>query len=615
MESDARRGKVPCDFLYLLGLGKELFSKFIELSHFNRETVCHRRTPMKPLSGGSSHIPFRRASVIVSLLVKHGLADLAERIFRKRDKERETLDEAFFAKQKFPNPRRIRLVLEELGPTFVKLGQMMSTRADVFPPEYIHEFKKLQDQIPPVAFSRIKALVELQLKSTLSEVFSEFAAAPFAAASVAQVHFAMLRDNVKVAVKVIRPGIRKKIREDIRLMYYLAERVEKSFEAGRIIGPVELVREFERTIYKELDMHIEAGSIEKFRENFKNSEDIYIPKVYWGYVTKSVLVMEHIEGIKMDQVEEIKRHGIDPKKIALIGLHGFSRQLMEFGFFHADPHPGNTIVMYDGRVALVDFGITGYLDRTTMNHIAGIFLGYADHDYDRVMDALSNAGLINEQTIELGNFRADLEEVSETFYGRTLSAISMKDVYDQIMQLVLKYRIRLPRNLLLLMKTLVQNESLGKILNSDASILEVTKPYAKALIARETTLEKTLSRLSGDAKDAGSHLKMFPKLVHDILWQVATGGHRLEVLHRGFHDLDAQLEKAVNRLTVGLIVCASIIGGSIALNSSQKVLEFSIPSLSEEPISLTAFLGVFGYGIATVLGLWLVISILLSRKV
>ena len=566
---------------------------------------------MEPLPSGYNHIPLRRATVIASLLVKHGFRDVAERFFRRG---RETREEALFPKRPFPHPRRIRLVLEELGPTFVKLGQMMSTRADLFPPRYIDEFKKLQDQIPPVPFLEIKRVLEEQLNRSLPDLFSEFTPEPFAAASVAQVHTAELLDGERVAVKVIRPGISKKIREDIRLMYYLAAKLERSFEQARIMRPIQLVKEFERTIYKELDMHIEAGSMEKFRENFKDSKEIYIPRVHWGYVTKSVLVMEHIEGIKLDRVEEIKRLGIDPKEIAMIGLRAFSRQLMEFGFFHADPHPGNTLVMADGRVALVDFGMTGYLDRGTMQRVADIFLGYAEHDYERVLDGLARAGLIDEKTLASGDFKADLVDVSETFYGRSLSTISMKDIYDQVMQLVLKYRIRLPRNLVLLMKTFVQTESLGKILKSDANILEVTRPYAESLIRKEAGLEKTFDRLSADARDMGGHLKVVPKFVHDILRQMATRGQKLEVMHRGFHDLDAQIEKAVNRLTVGMIVCASLIGGSIALNSSEKVAEFTLGFLSQEPLSLTALLGVFGYGIATVLGLWLVVSILRSGR-
>jgi ubiquinone biosynthesis protein len=431
---------------------------------------------------------------------------------------------------------------------------------------------------------------------------------------VAQVHLARTLGHEKVAVKVVRPGIHRKIREDIRLMYHMALRVEKTFEAGRIIGALELVKQFERTIYKELDMFIEAGSIEKFRKNYEHSSEIYIPRVHWDYTTKSVLVMEHIEGIKLDRVEEIKAHGIDPKEIALIGLRSFSRQLMEFGFFHADPHPGNTIVMVDGRVSLVDFGITGYLDDTTMQHIANLFLGYAEHDYGMVMDALRNARLIDEQTLKLGDFKIDLEEMSETFYGRSLSTISAKDVYDQAMHLVLKYRIRLPRNLLLLFKTFVQTEALGKILNSDASLLEVSRPYATRLIEREHDPKRAFKKARKEARSVGGHIKVMPGFVHEILKQVAQGKQRLELVHGGFHDLDVQIEKAVNRLTVGLIICASLIGGSVALNSSEKFLVFTVGFLGDQPLSLTTLLGFSGYIIATILGLWLIVSIFRTGK-
>jgi ubiquinone biosynthesis protein len=503
------------------------------------------------------------------------------------------------------------MALEELGPTFVKLGQMMSSRADIFPPEYIEEFKRLQDQVPPAPFPDIQRLLEDQLRRPLGEAFLEFDRQPLAAASVAQVHLAKIAEHGDVAVKIVRPGIRKKIREDLRLMQYLANRFERSFEAGRFIGAVDLVDEFERTLAKELDMLIEAGSMEKFRQNFQGSPEICIPRVYWDYTTKSVLVMEHIRGIKMDRVEEIRRHGIDPKEVALRGLRTFSKQLMEFGLFHADPHPGNTIVMPDGRIALVDFGIVGYLDRTTMLQVSNLFLGYAEHDYGMIMDALAGAGLINEQTMKFGDFRADLEDVSETFYGRSMSAITMKDVYDQVMQLVLKYRIRLPRNLLLLMKTLVQTESLGKILKSDASILETTRPFAKRFIEQELT---PLNRFTKDAREMGGHIKAVPRLVHEILNHVSEGRQRVNIVHEGFEDLDAQIERPVNRLTVGMIIGASIIGGSLALNSPEKVVEIPLPVLGIGTISLTALLGIIGYVIATALGLWLIFSILFSRK-
>ena len=555
----------------------------------------------------------RRLGAITGVLVKHGFGDLLERVLSVRKTRPEVSDGEMFLRSGFPSARRIRLALEELGPSFVKLGQLMSTRADIFPPEYIAEFKKLQDTVPPVSFEEVKAVIERELRQPLLEIFAEFDEKSIAAASVGQVHIAKLHSGEKVAVKIIRPGIDRRIKEDLRLMYYLAGKAEKALEIGRVVGATNLVREFERNITREIDMMIEAGSIEKFAGNFEQVREIYIPKVHWAYTTKSVLVMEHIEGIKMDQVEEIRAAGIDPKEVAMIGLRSFSRQLMVYGFFHADPHPGNTVVMYDGRVSLLDFGITGYLDEEMMRQIANLFLGYAEHDYDMVMDALMDAGLINED-MDLKSLRGDLKDVSESFYGRSLQHISVKDVYDQLMDLVLKYHVRLPRNLLLLLKTFIQTEALGKILGSDASILEVTKPFAKQLLQRGLNTQSILKNLDRESRALSGYARSIPKHLNDILRQTAAGRQQVELRLAGMEEARSQVEKGVNRLTVGIIVAASIIAGAMILNSSQKIMEFTFNFLGLQTVSLTAILGVTGYAVATLLGIWLIASILRSGR-
>ena len=555
----------------------------------------------------------RRFGAITGVLVKHGFGDLVERVLSVRKTRPEVSDGEMFLRSGFPSARRIRLALEELGPSFIKLGQLMSTRADIFSHEYIAEFKKLQDMVPPVSFEEVKAVIERELRRPILEIFAEFDEKSIAAASVGQVHIAKLHSGEKVAVKIIRPGIDRRIKEDLRLMYFMAGKAEKALEIGRVIGARNLVQEFERNITRELDMMIEAGSIEKFAGNFEEVEEIYIPKVHWDYTTRSVLVMEHIEGIKMDQVEEIRAAGIDPKEVAMIGLRSFSRQLMLYGFFHADPHPGNTIVMRDGRVSLVDFGITGYLDEEMMRHIAHLFLGYAEHDYDMVMDALMDAGLINED-MDLKAFRGDLKDVSESFYGRSLQHISVKDVYDQLMDIVLKYHIRLPRNLLLLLKTFIQTEALGKILGSDASILEVTKPFAKQLLQRGLNTQSILRNLDREGRAMSGYARSIPKHLNDILRQTAAGRQQIELRHTGLEEVRSQLEKGVNRLTVGIIIAASIIAGAMILNSGQKIMEFTFSFLGLQTVSLTAILGVSGYAVATLLGIWLIASILRSGR-
>ncbi len=547
----------------------------------------------------------RHFGTISRILIKHGLGEAAARIFgRDRGK----------AKSSLPDPVRIRKALEDLGPSFIKLGQLMSTRGDIFPPEYIDEFTKLQDQVPPVPFDQIRQSVEAELRQPLEQLFDKIEPECMAAASVAQVHTAFLQDGHKVAVKVIRPGIEKRIRKDIQLMYYFAEKIENRFDLGQMLGVSNLVKEFERTIFRELDMLTEAGNIERFIHNFKDNKEIYIPKVYWQYTSKSVLVMEHIEGIKMDNVAEIERHGIDPKEVAMVGLRSFSRQLMAAGIFHADPHPGNTIVMYDGRVSLVDFGIVGYLDEETMLQIAHLFLGYAEHDYDMVMEAFESAGLINAETMNLKSFRLDLKEMSEPFYGRNLKTISAKDVYDQVMRLIFKYRICMPRNLLLLLKTFIQTEALGKILGSDASLLEVTRPYAKKLLEQAYEAQKVFKHVGREAKSAAGYLRMMPKLSHDIFKRIAKGPHRLELEHGGLEQASKKFENGLNRLTLGLVIAASLVAAALILNSSKQFLSFEFELFGTQSLSVTELLGIGGYVIATVLGLWLVFSIIRSGK-
>lgn len=557
----------------------------------------------------------RRFGGILRVLIRHGCGDLATRLSKKTPHgQSQPRPGDFLFQIKFPSPERARVILEELGPSFIKLGQLMSVRADMFPPEYIEEFRKLQDRVPPITFEKIRLAVEAALDRPLEAIFAEFSTDPLAAASVAQVHRATLFNGDKVAVKVIRPGIVKQIREDIRVMRYLAEKIENLFEIGQIIGMVNLVKEFERTIFKELDMFIEAGSIEKFRHHFQDSQEIHIPAVYWNHTTRSVLVMEYIAGIKMDQVEDIRANHIDPKEIALIGLRSFSRQLMEFGYFHADPHPGNTIVKYNGTVGLVDFGITGHLEEGMMTRIANLFLGFAEHDYDMVMDVLWDLGLVDAERMDIADFRADLVEISEPFYGRSLQTISVRDVYDQVMQLILKYRIRLPRNLLLLLKTFIQTEGLGKILGSDASLLEVTRPYAKKLVQRGYEARKIFNKLGRDTRVFRRYMEQTPRYVHDILKQASEGRTRVEIRHDGAEGFQLRIDKWINRITVSCVLSASILAGALILNSPEKIMVFTFEFFGLQVVSLTSILGMTGYLIATALGVWLILSILKSGR-
>lgn len=558
---------------------------------------------------------FWRLVCILWVVVWYGIRDMTGRVARIASKapgDPEKNRNA--AETDFPSPRMIRLCMEHLGPSFIKLGQLLSTRDDILPFEFVNEFKKLQDQVQPLPLSAISSVVERELDNPLADLFDRFNSEPIAAASVAQVHEARLFSGERVAVKVIRPDILPIIRKDIRLMYYLARKIENRSRRGRIVGVVNLVKEFERTIFNELDMFAEAGNIERFRTNFKHTHELHICKVYREYTSRSVLVMEYIDGIKVDQVEAIKAAGIDPGEIALIGLRSFSRQLMEFGFFHADPHPGNTIVMADGRVSIIDFGLMGYVDDEIMKGLANICLGFADHDYDLIMGALKEMGLWDKRQIDLKEFKADLKEVSEPFYGRPLPSISVKEVYDKVMQLVLKHRITMPRNLLLIFKTFVQNEAIGKKLGSTSSILQIARPYAERLLKQGLEPDQLFKRVNADARKMAGHFQSMPENISKILSNAGDNSLSMEIRHTTSSKMQNSLEKAINRLIVGIIVAASTIAAALILNSSQKILDINLEFAGFPEISLTGLLGVTGYVIATLLGLWLIISILRSGR-
>jgi ubiquinone biosynthesis protein len=567
---------------------------------------------MTPFTRTHRFAGIRRFAHISRILARHGFGTMLDEKRGKVTAESKDRSRAF--KGGFHSPRRLRLALEELGPSFIKLGQLMSTRADLFPIETIDELKKLQDNVPPVPFESVAAVIETELGRPLDRIFKSVTREPEAAASVAQVHRAELFSGESVAVKVIRPGIHKVLRDDIRLMYYFAGKIEKSLEIGRAVGATNVVAEFERTVFRELDMRIEAGHMEKFAANFEDIDEIHIPLVHWDLTAKSVLVMEYIPGVKMDRVDEIRAMGIDPGEVAMIGLRSFSRQLMEFGFFHADPHPANTIVMPDGRVGLVDFGITGYLDEEDMHQIAFLLLGYAEHDYDMIMEALVGAGFVDETETDLKRFRTDLKDVSEPFYGRSLNTISVRDVADQVMQLIYTHRLRLPRNLLLLLKTFIQTEALGKILQSDASLLDVTRPYARRLMQRGHDAQKILHNLGDEVRGFAPQARQVPRLVHELLRRTAEGKQRLTLHHDGFDRIDAKLEKGINRIIVGLVIAASTIAGALVLNAPENGLMVTVPILNLGRIPLTGLLGITGYTIATVLGIWLILSIFRSGK-
>jgi len=494
---------------------------------------------------------------------------------------------------------------------------MLSLEPDIIPGDFVEEFKKLQDNVPSFSFEDVESIIESEFGKKSDELFLSIEREPIAAASISQVHFGELFTGEKVAVKVQRPNIEEAIREDIKILKRLAQIMEKRLKNMDLLNPVAIVGEFESFITKEIDFTNEAANIERFSSNFKDYHDICVPEVYWDFITPRILTMERLDGLSMDEKEKMVASGLDPESVAKIGLNCFAKQLLEHGYFHADPHPGNSLALHDGRVGIIDFGIMGFIDHELMRNLANIFIGYSEHDYDRIITVFKNMELVDDNS-DLKNFRYDLIELSEPFYGRSLGHIQVKDVFDKVLALVIKYRIRLPRELILLFKTMVALEGMGKRLSPNANILETMKPYALKLLLKANNPKGMADNLKHDIFNYANLFKNTPELVHKVLKNIASGTHNakmsVDLKFSEFDKVEKGLVFSLNRLTMGLVAGTSVIAGSMILGSEHQSMPISIPAIGLANFPLTTILGLVSYTVATFLGIWLVLSIVFSKR-
>ncbi len=351
----------------------------------------------------------KRLKQVAAVFIRHGFYDTVSRInipgISNSISKHERKNLGVVDDNALSPAQRVRMAFEELGPTFIKLGQMLSLEPDIIPTCFVEEFRKLQDEVLPFPFEEFKETIESELGEKTQKVFAYLNPEPQAAASIAQVHYGNLLSGEIVATKVLRTIIEQVIREDIMILKRIARTMEKRIKHMELLNPVGIVGEFENFITKEMDFTNEAASMERFASNFKDDPDIYhIPEVFWDFTTPRVLVMERLIGIEMDEPEKMKESGLDPAKIAETGLTGFAKQILEYGYFHADPHPGNSFALADGRIGLVDFGIMGFIDQEMMRHLANICIGYSEHDYDQVIAVFVNMGILSDQT-DLKSFK------------------------------------------------------------------------------------------------------------------------------------------------------------------------------------------------------------------
>ena len=497
---------------------------------------------------------------------------------------------------------RMRLVLEELGPTFIKFGQFLSTRSDLLPPNYVAEFAKLQDDVPPFSFTEVTAELQREFGMDVSALFSSFTSEPIAAASIAQVHRAVLLTGELVVVKVRRPGIVDQIETDIEALMLLAMMAEKHLPNSDIYDPVGQVRELARTIRRELDLSLEGRTIERFAANFAGDSTVYFPKVYWQFTSKAALTMELIEGLKVSDVEGLTAAGLDLKLIAKRGANAFVRMVLQHGFFHGDLHPGNILILPDNVICMLDFGMTGRIDPFLKRYLTDILLAILKRDAEEVISLLIYSGDITD-SVNIRALRRDISEFIDTYYEMSLQDLQIGQLLADFIEIITSYRIKFHPDLLLLAKTFMSMESIGRRLDPDFDMTSHLRPLMEKEIRARLSPGNAVKEIFGNANSYVNLLRSLPKDIKEILNRINRDKFKIDLEHRGLDRFTKDMDRSINRLSSSLIIAALIVGSSIVMQTGKGPLLLGFP--------LFAFMG---YSIAGLIGIVWLIAIFRSGR-
>lgn len=548
----------------------------------------------------------RRYRTILGVLIKYGFGHFVEQLnidyYLELGKRLVTLDKIPKDLERLSQPQRLRLVMEELGPTFIKLGQLLSTRPDVLDTAYIDEFSKLQDKVPAVSFEEINAQIQRELGYPAEELFAEFSTKPLAAASIAQVHRGKLKSGEEVVFKVRRPGIVKIVETDIDVLMGLAYLIEQHVPTVALYDPVGLVKEFRRSIMRELNFTREGRTVDRFAVNFAESETVYTPKIFWDYTGDIVLTMEYVDGIKISALEELTAQGYDLKEIARRGADAFLQQVLDFGLFHADPHPGNVFILPDQVICMLDYGMVGRLGQDLKDQLIDLLQALLNRDVDRIISQLLYSGELTDDS-DMKNLRRDLHDFIEDYYDIVLQDIKVGKLLTEFIEILTHHRIHFPADFMILAKALVIMEGVGRQLDPEFNMINHMRPYVNKLVF-ERFSPKNISEQAGRIVQAYSSLaKNLPQDIKEFVNRLNRNQFKIDLEHRGLEKLVTDLDRSSNRVSFAVVIGSLIVGSSLVMQIDKGPMILGFP-----------LLGLLGYSIAGFLGLWLAIGILRSGR-
>lgn len=510
------------------------------------------------------------------MFARHGFQNLAE----KANLSRLNFQKPEVDIEQFSNAERVRMCFEQLGPTFVKLGQLLATRPDLVPPEFSDEFKKLHNQVPALDFTEIEGELNRHFSGGYKNYFKEFNPKPIGAASIAQVYKAKLKSGESVVVKVQRPGIEKTIREDLSVLYTLSELLLKYVEDTRVYNPVGIVDEFYKTLELETNFVIEANNIRRFQQNFVQNENIVIPKVYTELSGSKVLVMEELDGIPLSHHQALKQENVDPQQVLKVGLSAFFRMVFSDGIFHGDLHAGNLFVMTDNKVGLIDFGVVGRLNSKTQAAIANMFISLAMEDYERLayeyVDLAPYSGFVDTEM-----FARDLRDVFAPFYGLTLEHVNIGKLMMDSSAVAASHHLTLPSELVMFFKSIVTIEGMGRQISNDFDFLSHSMEFATELVQKKYDPKKYAKDLFVAGKDYNSLVLSFPRQIKQLLKKINDPKYSLQIKLHEIESIKLGLESSSKKQFAGLVAASLILSSTllVVFEKGPFVMDFPLLSL------------------------------------